>query len=84
MRRPSGPATEKQTRPTGFVAVPPPGPAMPVIPTPTSAPTRARAPSASASATSTDTAPIPSDQIAGTSASGVFAAFEYTTRPPGT
>ena len=38
MRRPSGPATEKQTRPTGFVAVPPPGPAMPVIPTPTSAP----------------------------------------------
>ena len=33
---PRGPATAKQTMPTGFSAVPPPGPAMPVMATATS------------------------------------------------
>ena len=36
--------TQKQTVPTGLSSVPPPGPAMPVMPTPTSAPSRSRAP----------------------------------------
>ena len=31
LSRPSGPETQRCTRPTGFSAVPPPGPAMPVI-----------------------------------------------------
>ena len=35
---PLGPATHKCTRPTGFSALPPPGPAIPVMPTPMSAP----------------------------------------------
>ena len=37
-RRPSSWDTLKQTVPTGFSSVPPPGPAIPVIPTPTDAP----------------------------------------------
>ena len=49
--QPPGPATEKHTSPTGLSSEPPPGPAMPVMPTPTSASRRVRAPSASASAT---------------------------------
>ena len=57
IRSPSRELTEKHTIPTGFSSVPPPGPAMPVIPIPRSAPKRAEAPSASASATSVETAP---------------------------
>ena len=71
-----GPATEKQTWPTGLASVPPPGPATPVMPTPMSAPSRARAPSASASATSVDTAPTRSMSAGSTPASSVFAALE--------
>ena len=59
----------KQTSPTGFSSVPPPGPAMPVMPTPTSAPALARAPSASASATSAETAPTRSISAGSTPAS---------------
>ena len=62
--------------PTGFSSVPPPGPAMPVMPIPTSAPKRARAPSASAAATSGETAPWRSISSAGTSASAILAALE--------
>ena len=40
------PLTAMQTRPTGFFAVPPSGPAMPVMPTPISVWMRARTPSA--------------------------------------
>ena len=61
--------------PTGLSAVPPSGPAMPVIPTPTSAPKRAIAPSASAAATSGETAPWRSISAASTPASAVLAAF---------
>jgi hypothetical protein len=56
-RSPSTCATLRQTVPTGFSALPPSGPAIPVIPTPISAPKRAIAPSASAAATSGETAP---------------------------
>ncbi len=52
-----GPAMLSQTSPTGFCSLPPPGPAMPVMPTPISACRRSRAPAASASATSRETAP---------------------------
>ena len=41
---PSGPTAWAKTRPTGFSAVPPPGPATPVTATPTSAPSRSRTP----------------------------------------
>src|SRR6476646_8553633 len=46
------------TVPTGFSSEPPPGPAIPVIPTPNVLPTRRRIPSASAMATSALTAPL--------------------------
>ena len=72
----SSSATQKQTSPTGFSFVPPPGPAMPVIPTPTSAPNRPIAPSASARATSADTAPWRAISSAGTPASSRLAASE--------
>src|ERR1051325_10067413 len=39
---PTGVSTPIETVPTGFAGVPPPGPAMPVIPTPTSAPAAVR------------------------------------------
>ncbi len=41
---PSGVSTARHTVPTGLAALPPPGPAMPVMPMPTSAPLRARMP----------------------------------------
>ena len=44
IRAPSREHTEKQTVPTGFSSVPPPGPAIPVIPIPISAPNRGRRP----------------------------------------
>src|SRR2546429_5459731 len=46
------------TVPTGFSSLPPPGPAIPVIPTPSVLPTLRRMPSASAMATSLLTAPF--------------------------
>ena len=62
--------------PTGFSSVPPPGPAIPVIPIPTCAPKRSRAPSASAAATSGETAPCAAISSAGTPASAVLASLE--------
>ena len=59
---PDSVATEKQTVPTGLSSVPPPGPAMPVMPMPTEAPSALTAPTARASATSVDTAPCCCDQ----------------------
>src|SRR5580658_5406861 len=61
-----------KTSPTGFSAVPPVGPATPVIPTPRVAPVRRRIPSARAAATSLLTAPCFSIRSAGTSAKAVF------------
>ncbi len=60
--RPSASITVKQTVPTGFSVVPPPGPAIPVIATAVSAPKRCSAPAAIASATGSDTAPCCLDQ----------------------
>ncbi|MEZ5420670.1 MAG: hypothetical protein R2708_25465 [Vicinamibacterales bacterium] len=56
-RTPDGPLTARHTVPTGFSAVPPPGPATPVTATVTSTPARARRPSAIAAATASLTAP---------------------------
>ena len=81
-RRPSRCETDSHTRPTGFSSLPPPGPAIPVIPTPTSAPSATRAPEASASATSDETAPNDAISPGSTPAKATFAAFEYTTSPP--
>ena len=55
--RPVGPEACRKTSPTGFSAVPPPGPATPVTATAMSAPSRARAPLAIAAAVSAETAP---------------------------
>ena len=70
------PATHRCTVPTGLSGVPPPGPAMPVIPTPTSAPNRdcgrrRRAPTA----TSGLTAPCSASSSAGTPTSCSLAEF---------
>ena len=55
--RPSRSATAKQTVPTGFSAVPPSGPAIPVTDAARSAPNRASAPLAISREVSSDTAP---------------------------
>src|SRR5207302_1515948 len=60
------------TVPTGFSSLPPPGPAMPVIPTPSVLPTWRRIPSARAIATSLLTAPLDWISSGGTSAHAVF------------
>ncbi len=70
------------TSPTGFSAVPPPGPAMPVTETATSAPSRARAPAAIAAAVSAETAPCRRNRSAGTPSSRCFTSSEYATIPP--
>ena len=67
---PSGATTAIATVPTGFAAVPPPGPAMPVMPAATSAPVRPRIPSASAIATGSLTAPCASINAGGRTDSG--------------
>ena len=69
-------ASPNQTSPTGFSALPPPGPAMPVTATLTLARDRARAPSAIARATSALTAPCRAISTAGTSIRSVFASLE--------
>ena len=69
-------ATPKHTVPTGFSAEPPPGPAIPVIPTAVSAPKRASAPSAIARATGSDTAPWSSISAASTPSSATLASLE--------
>ena len=68
--------TTEQTVPTGLSLVPPPGPAMPVIPIPMSAPSRDRAPADSAVATSGETAPWAAINSAGTPANAVLASLE--------
>ena len=62
----SGVETWKYTSPTGFVSVPPPGPATPVTAIPTSTPSSSRTPSAIAPATSADTAPCAASSDSGT------------------
>src|SRR5438105_8734116 len=79
---PSGPSAWRYTSPTGFSAVPPPGPAMPVTATATSAPSRSRAPRAIASATSADTAPCAARSSSGTPSAACFTSFAYATMPP--
>ena len=76
IRAPSEENTEKQTSPTGFSSVPPPGPAMPVTPMPISAPNRSAAPEASASATSVETAPYRSISARSTPTISDLASFE--------
>jgi coenzyme Q-binding protein COQ10 len=66
----------KCTSPTGFVAVPPPGPATPVTDTAISARECFSAPSAIARATSALTAPCSSIRSAGTPINSVFASLE--------
>ena len=84
IRAPPRSATDRQTVPTGLASLPPPGPAIPVIPIPRSAPRRSIAPSASATATSGETAPWRSIRPASTPASATLASFEYTVSPPST
>jgi hypothetical protein len=62
--------------PTGFSGVPPPGPAIPVMPIPMSAEKRAAAPAARAAATSGETAPTEAISSAGTPAWAILASFE--------
>src|SRR6476646_11956682 len=76
--------TLKQTVPTGFSALPPPGPAIPVIAIAVSAPNRLSAPAAIASATGSDTAPWVSIRCGSTPSSSLLASFEYDTTPPAT
>src|SRR5712692_2346387 len=73
---PLSPAKAWKTSPTGFSAVPPVGPATPVMPMPKVAPQRLRIPSARAAATSRLTAPCFLIRLAGTSANAVFSSFE--------
>ena len=77
-------ATQMQTVPTGLSGVPPPGPAIPVMPIPRDAPNREAAPAASAAATSADTAPYRAMSDGGTSANAALASLEYATTPPST
>ena len=73
---PSASFTQNQTVPTGLSAVPPPGPAIPVI-----ADARCRRrngaapPAAIASATACDTAPCPSISAASTPNKSIFASL---------
>ena len=74
--------TEMNTVPTGFSSEPPPGPAMPVIPTPSGAAPR-RAPAAVPWRSPRYRA-VRRDQAALTPEASSFASFEYTTSPPNT
>lgn len=68
--RPVGPVAAKWTRPTGFSADPPPGPATPVTATETKAREWPLAPVAMARATGSDTAPCVFSSPSSTPASG--------------
>src|SRR4029077_1500996 len=72
----------RYTSPTGFSALPPPGPAIPVTETETSAPSRALAPAAIASAASAETAPRDLRRSGGTSSSRILTSSEYATTTP--
>src|SRR5438105_2693968 len=69
---PSGLTACRYTSPTGFSAVPPPGPATPVTDAATSTPSRSRTPRAMARAVSADTAPKRASISAGTPSSRSF------------
>ena len=69
-------AKPNSTRPTGFVGVAPPGPAMPATETAKSTGARARAPCAMAAAVSALTAPCAAIVSGGTPSSSDFASFE--------
>src|SRR5579864_7648065 len=77
-------ATAKCTSPTGFSALPPPGPATPVTDTARSTRARATAPFAIAIAVSLLIAPCAARVASGTPRSSIFAAFEYVTKPRST
>src|SRR5213594_1805438 len=70
-----------KTVPTGFVGVPPSGPAMPVMASPHGAPARVAIPRAIASAHGALTAPCVVRIDSGTPSSSSFARFEYTRTP---
>ena len=70
------------TVPTGFSAVPPSGPAMPLTAMPQVAPVRARTPSAISSTVGSLTAPCDSSVSASTSSRSRLSAFEYEMTPP--
>src|SRR4029453_11664827 len=74
----------KHTVPTGFSAVPPSGPATPVVETTMSAPSARRAPAAISAAVCSLTAPCASRVAAPTSSRRRFASLEYATTPPST
>ncbi len=63
------------TVPTGFSAVPPPGPAIPVVATARSTPLASRRPDAIARATGSLTAPCASRSAGGTPSSSILAAL---------
>ena len=69
-------ATAKCTSPTGFSAVPPPGPATPVIDSATSTASRERACSAMLRATSSLTAPYRSSSALGNGCGFVLKVFQ--------
>src|ERR1051326_3080837 len=75
-------ATAMCTVPTGLASEPPPGPAMPVMPTPYVVPKRSRMPRASAIATSSETSPCSAISAGATLAKSCFAFAVYTTAPP--
>src|SRR5436190_2513863 len=72
----------RNTRPTGFSALPPPGPAIPVAEIPTSALSRSRMPCAIASAASAETAPWSRSTAGETPSSRVLISSEYAITPP--
>src|SRR5437762_5946607 len=79
----TAPATASPTNtvPTGFAAVPPSGPATPVIARPQGAPARSQTERTLASAQGALTAPWVRRISAGTPSSSSFARFEYTSTP---
>src|SRR5262250_1384960 len=78
---PSGVAQPMYTVPTGFSALPPSGPAMPVTARPHAEPEMRHTPSAMARATGSLTAPWARRRCSGTPRSSSLARFEYTMTP---
>src|SRR3954454_6187393 len=79
---PSAVAAATYVSPTGFWAVPPSGPAIPVTDTARSAPVRRRPPTAIAIATWAETAPCAARTSSPTPTASRFCASEYVTKPP--
>src|SRR5687768_1960428 len=74
-------ATPMNTVPTGLAALPPSGPAMPVMERPHGLPERSQIPRAIASAQAALTAPCALNTSSGTPSSSCLARLEYTTTP---